>query len=148
MKKYLSASIAGALVATTLAFTACVDNKGASVVPESTRMQSNLESSGYSVTVTETADGGRAKHLIATKGDDYIECYWPDSDEDCARYSQLLQNKRSEDHAGGHRNEHSGEHHSDSHLHGQTQNADKHGNVVYCATEHAATAAGIVQSEN
>lgn len=121
------------LCATLLFFglTACKNKENGTYYPTVNEMSANLEKNGY---LTQFAVGERDSEgqgyvvdsLNATKGNDYIYFYWIEDAAHCKVYYDKLK-----------------ELYPDSPHFVLIENDEKFGNIVYCGTENAISAAGI-----
>lgn len=126
MKKIISTLFICMLALLTVALTACgVDNNG-TYYPKSSEMKTNLEKSGYTVTVSTDLGDKNGTYLSATNSNDYIYFYWLDNNEDCEYFYDLLE-----------------ENYPDYNSLVKIENDKKFGNIVYCGTKNAIDNAGI-----
>lgn len=77
--KIKSLKIVSFIIVLSILLVACGNNEGGTYYPDSKEMQNNLENKSYEVSVEEVkTDEYSGMHLIAAKGDEYIEFYWLD----------------------------------------------------------------------
>ena len=126
MKKLFTAILVCILSVLALSLMACNDNKNGTYFPSSDEMKTNLESGGYTVTVTTDLGNKNGTYLSATKDSEYIYFYWLDNIEDCDYFYNLLE-----------------ENHTNYNSLVKIENDDKFGNLVYCGTTNAVNIAGI-----
>lgn len=124
MKKLISVFSFCALAACLFLQAACGD-KGGTYYPGSGEMKANLETNGYTVTIT-APDDKSGTHLSGVKDEEYIEFYWLDNVKDCEYFYRFPEENRSG---------------CNSLV--KLENDESFGNIVYCGTETAVNAAGI-----
>ncbi len=125
MKKVLMSLLAVISLIITFALTACGKDKG-TYFPNADEMKANLEKEGYAVTIISDLGEKSGTYLSAVKDKEYIEFYWLDNSDDCGYFYDLITNQ-----------------HPDSEVAVQIQNDEKFGNIAYCGTANAVSAAGI-----
>ena len=131
MKKYIVLFIVCMLC---FSLTACGNSESEGYFPDAEEMQSNLETAGYDVTISQNSD---YKHLSASKNYQYIEFYWvgkfslwqnPWADENLVIFDiwDELENE-----------------HNNYDIFYTLENSIRYGNIVVCGTKSAVSAAGI-----
>lgn len=136
MKKTLITILAYLMAILTITLTACGDDKNGTYYPTNEEMKTNLESSGYVVTLYQDLTDNNNNHhdgtlLFASKSreneqEEYLyfyrfknanscEYYYNSLGQNCENYNSLV----------------------------KIENDEKFGNIVYCGTENAISASGI-----
>lgn len=136
MKKTFISILICLMAILTFTITACRDDNGGTYYPTNDEMKSNLEKSGYVVTLYQDLSDNNGNHhdgtlLFASKSreneqDEYLyfyrfenanscEYYYTSMEQSCKNYNSLV----------------------------KIENDEKFGNIVYCGTENAISASGI-----
>lgn len=136
IKKFLPAVIICLLSAFVLSFTACAGDKNGTYFPDNSEMKTNLENSGYVVTLyqdlsdnygnrhagtllfaSKSRDGEKEEYLYFYRLENTTSCeyYYDALEMNCENYNSLV----------------------------KIENDEKFGNIVYCGTANAVEAAGI-----
>lgn len=129
--------IVSLLLILTLALSACGNDAGGTYYPTNQEMKANLENNGYFVEayhdecVSDRDDGGTDRYsadTIRAKKDDgnYIHFFRIDKSEACEHYYNKLKKE-----------------HPDAGTLVLIENDSNFGNIVYCGTTDAVSAAGI-----
>lgn len=116
------------IVVMSILLVACGNNEGGTYYPDSKEMQNNLENKSYQVLVEEVkTDEYSGMHLIATKGDEYIEFYWLNDGNGIDILTSNLEEK-----------------YDNYNSLVSMQEDSKFGSFVFCSTETARDDAGII----
>lgn len=113
------------IVVICLLLASCGKGRQETYYPSSSEMQHNLQSKGYQVSIQN--EEGIGTHLIASKGDDFIEFYWLTAGEQIPSLEAELESKYP---------------HSSKLV--SMENDRKFGTFVFCSSEAAMEDAGIL----